>query len=77
MSDSPLRNLARSKDGRVIHRASCRYARIPWNWADRATDDELLDAKLTMGYKICHVCEPPLFRGDYGARNDHEETADA
>lgn len=57
------RNLARSIGGAVIHRASCRYARYPWYWADEATDDELLQAKMAMGYRLCKVCKPPRIRG--------------
>jgi hypothetical protein len=52
------RNLARSADGRVIHRASCRHARAPWYWADTVHDDELLHVKLGMGYRVCKVCKP-------------------
>jgi hypothetical protein len=56
------RNLARSHDGSVIHRASCRHARIPWSWADAVTDDELLRAKLRHGSRVCKVCDPPRTR---------------
>lgn len=58
------RHLARSMDGLVIHRALCRHARAPWPAADRLTDDELLDAKLTLGLRICRVCKPPRKRSD-------------
>ncbi len=56
-----LRNLARSSDGRVIHRSDCRHARAPWYWADNATANELLAAKLNMGYRTCRICQPSLF----------------
>ena len=56
------RNLSRSRDGRVIHRSSCRHARAPWPYADTLSDDELLNAKLYNGYRICRVCEPDFRR---------------
>jgi len=59
MSDK--RKLARSSDGRVIHRDDCRHARAPWYWADGATAVELLHAKLSMGYRTCRTCHPSLF----------------
>ena len=52
------RHLARSRDGRIIHRADCRHAWAPWPGADTFTDDELLQVKLKLGYRICKVCEP-------------------
>ncbi len=45
------RHLARSEDGLVIHRDTCRHARAPWYGADRVSDDELLDAKVRLGYR--------------------------
>lgn len=61
---SEPRNLARSKDGRTIHRATCRHARAPWYGADRVSDDELLDAKVRLGYRICRECKPSFRRSD-------------
>ena len=58
------RHLARSMDGRVIHRDTCRHARAPWPGVDDLTDDELLDAKLILGMKICRICKPPRKRSD-------------
>lgn len=58
------RNLARSNDGWVIHRTDCRHARVPWPGADKASDDELLRAKLMIGYKVCKVCAPSFRRED-------------
>ena len=58
---SDLRSLARSRDGRVIHRDDCRHARIPWYWADKVDADELLHVKLRMGYRTCRTCQPSLF----------------
>lgn len=58
------RNLARSNDGRTIHRVDCRHARVPWWWADKATDDEVLWAKLEMGYLVCKICQPDFRRSD-------------
>lgn len=58
------RNLSRSKDGRVIHRATCRYARVPWLWAEGATDDDVFYAKTVMGLKVCKVCQPSFRRSD-------------
>lgn len=55
------RHLARSRDGMVIHRDTCRHARMPWHWPDRATVDELLAAKMRMGYRTYRVCEPSLY----------------
>jgi hypothetical protein len=52
------RNLARSKDGHVIHRVDCKHARMPWPGADKVSDDELLSVKLRFGYKVCRVCQP-------------------
>jgi hypothetical protein len=62
MSAWKSRDLARSADGYVIHRAECRHARAPWNWADRATDDQLLRAKLVNGLRVCKVCDPSFRR---------------
>jgi hypothetical protein len=56
------RELARSSDGSVIHRADCRYARAPWRWADEATDDQLLRVKLIVGLRVCKVCQPSFRR---------------
>lgn len=56
------RNLARSKDGLTIHRADCRHARVPWPGADKVSDWELLQAKLTLGYRVCKDCEPSFRR---------------
>ncbi len=58
---SELRRLARSRDGRVIHRDDCRHARVSWYWPDGVTADELLNAKLSMGYRTCRTCQPSLF----------------
>ncbi len=62
MSDP--RHLARSEDGLVIHRDTCEHARAPWYGADRVSDDELLDAKLRLGYRVCRVCKPSFRRSD-------------
>jgi hypothetical protein len=56
------RNLARSKDGLTIHRATCRHARAPWYGADPLSDDELLDVKLRLGYRVCRDCKPSFRR---------------
>jgi len=53
-----LRHLARSKDGRVIHRENCRHARFPWYAADDLSDDDLLSVKLNFGYRVCKACNP-------------------
>ncbi len=58
------RDLARSKDGRVIHRSTCRHARAPWPAADRLSDDGLLAAKFQIGLRVCRVCKPPFRRSD-------------
>jgi len=52
------RNLARSYDGKTIHRADCRHARVPWRIVDDVDDDFLLQAKLALGYRVCKVCKP-------------------
>jgi len=56
------RNLARSKDGRTIHRADCRHARVPWPGADALTNGELLEVKVELGYRVCRICEPSFRR---------------
>jgi hypothetical protein len=51
--------LARSKDGAVVHLASCRHARIPWNWADDKpwwTVAEVIDR--TPWLRWCQICSP-------------------
>ena len=58
------RHLARSKNGLVIHRDTCKHARVPWPGADPITDDELLSAKLRFGYRVCRVCKPSHRRSD-------------
>lgn len=58
MDDGRL--LARSRDGRVIHRRSCGHAspQRPWLWADTVSTAEVLEAMCTFGYRPCKVCNP-------------------
>ena len=58
MTTPQQRHLARSRNGRVIHRASCRHARVLWPGADSVTDDELWQVKMELGYRVCKVCNP-------------------
>ena len=50
--------LARSFDGKTVHRWGCRHARVRWSWADRHTIDELFVAVAKFGYRLCRVCQP-------------------
>ena len=56
MSDLP-RPLARNNDGSVVHAADCRHARVPWNWADRKPDWEVIHTVQTASWlRFCGVC---------------------
>jgi hypothetical protein len=58
------RNLVRTMEGRMIHRADCHMANrrnshaMPWLWADRVTPVELRNAILSFGYRRCKRCTP-------------------
>jgi len=55
---SNRRPLARSNDGKVIHRASCRHARIRWDWANQRDWYNVVRAIEHLGYRYCKVCDP-------------------
>lgn len=46
----------RSADGRVIHRSSCRYRRLPWHWAAGKTLDGLNHLAPTYGWFFGKCC---------------------
>lgn len=58
--------LARSTDGRVIHRDSCRYATRSnhWHWADTNDRKNVEDIIWLFGYRLCRVCRPDLDIGE-------------
>lgn len=56
--------LARSKDGSMIHRTSCRYARVPWNWADDKPRWVVEDVVArTPWLSLCGKCKPLIEGG--------------
>lgn len=50
--------LSRSKDGMTIHRRDCRYARVPWHWADDKQPMQIIATTFVFGYRLCRVCNP-------------------
>jgi hypothetical protein len=49
-------NLSRSYSGLIIHERSCRYARVPWLWADDKTAAEVEQVAVEFGYRYCGSC---------------------
>jgi hypothetical protein len=48
---------ARSKDGAVVHQATCRHARIPWNWADDKPSWAVVGfVERASWLRLCRVC---------------------
>lgn len=55
---SHRRPLARSNDGKTIHRASCRHARIRWDWGNQHDWWTVTKMINQFGYRCCCVCKP-------------------
>ncbi len=58
--------LARSADGLVIHRDTCRYAGPTnhWYWADGKDRAQVAFVVALFGYRQCRVCKPDLIKED-------------
>lgn len=58
-------DLARSKDGSVVHRADCLHARVRWRWADGKPLWVVAQTVMEASWlKACRLCKP--FRGVEG-----------
>lgn len=58
-SEETMSGFARSKDGDVVHRASCRHARIPWRWADNKPLWVVAQVVRSTGWlRECGICKP-------------------
>lgn len=55
-----MKNLVRTRGGRVIHRDTCRHnvTSMPWLWADAVSLKAIQSAAVALGLKACRVCRP-------------------
>lgn len=56
-----MRNLYRSRDGRVVHHSACAHVKagsIRWLWAEKQTRDYVIRVMRQIGSRPCQLCKP-------------------
>lgn len=56
-----MKNLYRSRDGRVVHHGTCQYVKagaIPWRWAEKQTREYVIRVMRAIGSRPCQLCKP-------------------
>ena len=55
-----MTRLVRNRDGKMVHDSGCRVRgeRVPWEWAEAATDDEVQRFIVRLGLLCCKRCSP-------------------
>lgn len=56
-----MKNLYRSRDGRVVHHAACVHVPrggIRWRWAENQTREYVIRVMRAIGTRPCQLCKP-------------------
>lgn len=56
-----MKNLYRSRDGRIVHHSACTHVRpsaIRWIWAEKQERDYILRVMKAIGSRPCRLCHP-------------------